>query len=228
MLRERYNALSRVLTRLARVMLLVYLVAGVPMITMAERDLLPQKQQEVTQFGDLNIQPLDQQNWKRPQSFFKWITFACGWEVPDDSLGRQGWYGNPRIKPKVPGVSVFPLEQDVLFIVYEIPALDAPMQMNADWFYTNEGGKPVGEAVGNDAQFLDMNEAYGYFELRKPKGGWKPGQYLVKIYVSSPGQQRHALSMAGTMQFAINNTEEASSTGTRCRQAGPQADFLGS
>ena len=174
----------------------------------ALRELLPQKEQEVTQFGDLDIPPLDQKNWKRPQNMFSWITMACNWRVPDESYGRPGWFTNARILPVNPGVSEFPTTQQALYVVFEIPSLDAPMQMNADWFSLNASGKAVGESIGKDAQLMDMNEGYGYLEIRPPRGGWQPGDYLVKIYISSPGQQIHALSQVGTMRFTISDSEK--------------------
>lgn len=208
---------------------LLLMSAAVPLPTGVDaRDLMLPKEQEVTQFGDLEIPSLDQRNWNRPQAMFKWITMACGWRVPEDPLGREGWHGNPTIQPKVPGVSVFPPETQALYIVYEIPPLDAPMQMNADWYLINDQGKAGGKPLGKDSQFLDMNEAYGYFEVFSPERGWESGRYLVKIYISSPGQQLHALSQVGTMRFTIDTSEEALQTGSRCREAGPQADYLGS
>ena len=171
--------------------------------------LLPEKEQEVTQFGDLQIPALDQKNWKYPQGMFSWIAMACHWRVPDDKYGRPGWFANARILPVKPGVTEFPPSQPAVYVVFEIPALDAPMQMNADWFVLGKEGRPIGKAMGKDAQFLDMNEGYGYLEVRQPEGGWKPGAYLVKIYISSPGQQIHALSEVGTMQFVISESEQA-------------------
>lgn len=175
----------------------------------ALREMLPQKEQEVTQFGELEVAPLDQKNWKRPQNMFAWITMACGWEVPADSFGRPGWFTNARVLPVNPGVSEFPPSQPAVYIVYEIPSLDAPMQMNADWFSLDKEGKPVGDSLGKDAQFMDMNEGYGYLEVRSPKGGWNLGNYIVKIYISSPGQQIHALSLVGTMTFSITDSPKA-------------------
>ena len=170
---------------------------------------LPEKEQEVTQFGDLQIPALDQKNWKYPQGMFSWIAMACHWRVPDDKYGRPGWFANARILPVNPGVTEFPPSQPAVYVVFEIPALDAPMQMNADWFALGKEGRPIGKAMGKDAQFLDMNEGYGYLEVRQPEGGWKPGAYLVKIYISSPGQQIHALSEVGTMRFVISESEQA-------------------
>lgn len=178
----------------------------------AARDLLVPKEQEVTQFGDLHIPALDQKNWKRPQSMFSWITMACHWEVPGDSYGRPGWFTNSRIVPVKPGVSHFPPTQPAVYVVFEIPSLDAPMQMNADWYLLDADEKPAGDAIGKDAQYLDMNEGYGYLEIKAPKEGWTPGEYLVKIYISSPGQQIHALSQVGTMRFTIDATAQTAQT----------------
>ncbi len=203
---------------------LFFVLASTSLLQSEARDLLLQKEQEVTQFGEIHVRAFDQTNWKRPQGMFSWIAMACGWEVPEDRYGREGWFGNPRILPKVPAVSVFPADTEAVYIVFEIPSLDAPMQMNSDWYRVNDQGKPSGKPLGKDSQFMDMNEGYGYLEVRQPQDGWKHGGYLVKIYISSPGQQIHALSQVGTMQFTINDTEEAAQTGARCRAAGPQLD----
>lgn len=203
-----------------RTALLLSALCCINVVTMASsalalREMLPQKEQEVTQFGDLGIPPLDQKNWKRPQNMFSWITMACDWQVPTDSFGRPGWFTNSRILPVIPGVSEFPPSQGPIYIVYEIPSLDAPMQMNADWFLLSKEGKPVGDSLGKDAQFMDMNEGYGYLEVRPPKDGWRVGDYIVKIYISSPGQQIHALSQVGTMMFSINDSPQ---TAAACSQ----------
>lgn len=134
---------------------------------------------------------------------------ACQWEVPSDSYGRPGWFTSARILPVTPGVAEFPPTHPAVYVVYEIPALDAPMQMNADWYRLDAENNPTGSALGKDAQFMDMNEGYGYLEIRPPKDGWKVGAYLVKIYISSPGQQIHALSQVGTMRFTISDSDHA-------------------
>ncbi len=212
------------------VLALVALVLAGTMTFLAEseaRDMLVPKEQEVTQFGEIDVAPLDQVNWTRPQSIFKWIAMACGWEVPQDLQGRPGWFGAPRISPKVPAVSEFPPEQAAVYIVYEIPSLSEPMQMNADWYVVGEQGKPASTRLGQDGLFMDMNEPYGYLEVRQPEDGWSLGEYVVNIYVSSPGQQLHALSQVGTMKFTISNSEEAVRTSERCEAAGPQLDVIG-
>ncbi len=181
-------------------------------------DALPQKKQEVTQFGEIEVSALDQKNWNRPQGMFSWIAMSCGWKVPDDTYGRTGWFRDARIRPVDPGVSRFSQQQQEIYVVFEIPSLDAPMQMNADWFRLDEKGKTVGKALGQDSQFMDMNEGYGYLEIRPSEQGWALGQYLVKIYISSPGQQIHALSQVGTMQFTIAAEEEGQACQVASRQ----------
>ncbi len=190
--------------------LIVCLLAGLLLVpNSVARDLMPQKEQEKTQSGEIYIPALDQENWKRPQGMFSWIAIACGWKVPDDTYGRAGWFMNARIMPVSPGVAEFPPDQPAVYIVYEIPSLDAPMQMNADWYFLGNEKKPSGAPLGKDSQYMDMNEGYGYLEVRQPEEGWKPGDYLVKIYISSPGQQIHALSQVGTMQFSISTNQRA-------------------
>lgn len=175
----------------------------------SDREAVSPKAGETTQFGDVKIPALDQKNWKFPQGMFSWIAMACHWRVPDEQYGRPGWFANARIVPVNPGVSEFPPSQPAVYVVFEIPSLDAPMQMNADWWALDQNGKPSGGALGKDAQLMDMNEGYGYLEIRAPRGGWMPGSYLVKIYISSPGQEIHALSEVGTMRFDISTSEQA-------------------
>jgi len=50
---------------------------------------------------------------------------------------------------------------------------------------------------------LEMNQRYGYFIISQPADGWKKGNYLVKIYYGSPGQELHAVNVVGTMKFTI-------------------------
>ncbi len=150
----------------------------------------------------------DQVNWNRIQGVFSWITMARGFsDTPwDSSEGRPGWrtMEDAYVRPIDPGVSEFPVETEAFYIVFEGQPLDAPAQFAAAWFEMKDGEIVSDTPVDKDVIELDMNQRFGYFEIYQPEEGWKPGNYLVKIYYGSPGQDLHAINVVGTMQFTIN------------------------
>lgn len=150
------------------------------------------------------LMALDQENWKRPQSAFKWIAMARDIKVPWDTFGRQGWMTDDAyVEPVDPGVSEFPPDTEIFYLVFAVSALDAPSQYRAAWFYMADGQTPSDELTGTDALFMEMNEKAGYLEIYRPEEGWKKGKYLVKLYFESPGQELYDPNVIGTMQFTI-------------------------
>ncbi len=149
----------------------------------------------------------DQVNWNRVQGVFSWITMARGFsDSPwDSSEGRPGWrtMEDAYVKPMDPGISEFPPDTEIFYIVFEGQPLDAPAQFAAAWFEMKNGKVESNTPVGKDVIELDMNQRFGYFEIFPPKEGWKLGDYLVKIFYGSPGQDLHAINVIGTMQFTI-------------------------
>ncbi len=152
---------------------------------------------------------LDQVNWNRIQGIFSWITMSRGVDdTPWDSTsGRPGWMTieDAYVQPVEPGVSEFSVDTDTFYIVFEGQPLDAPAQFAAAWFKMKDGEIVSNTPVDKDVIELDMNQRFGYFEIYQPEEGWKAGNYLVKIYYGSPGQDLHAINVVGTMQFTIKN-----------------------
>lgn len=146
----------------------------------------------------------DQVNWKRPQGVFSWITMARGYELPWDSVGRQGWMtADAYVEPVDPGISTFTPDTPEIYIVFEGQPLDAPGQFAAAW-YPMADGKALGEQpLGKDVLELEMNQRYGYFILTPANEKWNLGKYLVKVYYGSPGQELHETNVVGTMEFTI-------------------------
>ena len=160
-------------------------------------------------YNDPKEMAFDQVNWNRVQGVFSWITMAHGiddtpWQT---SGGRPGWMTteDAYVKPIDPGVSEFPSDTEIFYIVFEGQPLDAPAQFAAAWFEMKDGKVASNTLVGKDVIELDMNQRFGYFEIFPPKEGWKLGNYLVKIFYGSPGQALHAINVIGTMQFTITN-----------------------
>lgn len=149
----------------------------------------------------------DQVDWNRVQGVFSWITMARGYSDTawDSSSGRPGWMTmeDAYVKPIDPGVSEFPVDTEIFYIVFEGQPLDAPAQFAAAWFEMKDGKVESNTPVDKDVIELDMNQRFGYFEIYQPEQGWKPGNYQVKIFYGSPGQALHAINVIGTMQFTI-------------------------
>ena len=167
-------------------------------------------------FGNSTVTPdnnapkdmaFDQVDWKRVQGVFSWITMARGFSDTawDSSEGRPGWrtMEDAYVRPIDPGVSEFSSDTEIFYIVFEGQPLDAPAQFAAAWFEMKDGQVPSNTPVAKDVIELDMNQRFGYFEIFPPQEGWKIGNYLVKIYYGSPGQDLHAINVVGTMQFTI-------------------------
>ncbi len=151
----------------------------------------------------------DQVDWNRVQGVFSWITMSRGFtDTPwDSSSGRPGWMTmeDAYVRPVDPGVSEFPVDTEIFYIVFEGQPLDAPAQFAAAWFEMKDGKVESNALVDKDVIELDMNQRFGYFEIYQPEKGWKPGNYQVKIFYGSPGQALHAINIIGTMQFTITN-----------------------
>ena len=171
------------------------------------RELLPQKEQAETEYDPTLAPSMDEQKRGRPQSIFVWIQMAKGYEVEWDSFGRQGWYTqDPRLKPIEPGTTVFPPDAPAVYIVFEVAPLEDPAQFSAQWYLVDENGKMSEAPVGRDRLEVPGHERYGFLELKKPSAGWKPGDYVVKIYITPLGQQGfHAVNQVGTMRFKITD-----------------------
>lgn len=168
------------------------------------KDLMPQKEQEATEFGTTHSPSFDDQKSGVPQSLFTWIKLAKGYEVEWDTFGRKGWYTqDPRLKPVDP-TSVFPPDAAAVYIVFESAPLEDPTQFSAQWFLEGEGGALPAKPFGQDILELPGYERYGFLELKRPGERWPVGAYVVKLYIAPHGQQSfHAVNQVGTLRFTI-------------------------
>ena len=171
------------------------------------KDLLPQKEQEATEFGSTQSPSFDDQKAGIPQSLFTWIKLAKGYEVEWDTFGRKGWYTqDPRLKPVEP-TSVFPADAAAVYIVFESAPLEDPTQFSAQWFREGDGGVLPSKPFGQDILELPGYERYGFLELKRPGERWPVGAYVVKLYIAPHGQQSfHAVNQVGTLRFTITES----------------------
>ncbi len=169
------------------------------------RDLMVPKEQLTTEFEPTETPSLDVQLKGVPQSLFTWIKMARGYEVEWDTFGRKGWFTqDPRLKPIAPGTTIFAPDTPAVYIVFEVAPLEDPAQFAAQVFAIGADGKTRDAAIVQDSLEVPGHERYGFLELKQPSPHWPQGKYLVKIYITSLGQQPfHAVNQVGTMRFAV-------------------------
>ncbi|HRC42672.1 MAG TPA: hypothetical protein PLT27_01360 [Nitrospira sp.] len=193
------------------VMLCVAAGLGFSVAVVEGRDLMVPKEQATTEFEPTETPSLDVQQKGVPQSLFTWIKMARGYEVEWDTFGRKGWYTqDPRLKPIAPGTTLFSPDTPAVYIVFEVAPLEDPAQFAAQVFPIGADGKTGGRAIVTDSLEVPGHERYGFLELKKPSEQWPQGKYLVKIYITSLGQQPfHAVNQVGTMRFAVTDQAPA-------------------
>ena len=169
------------------------------------RDLMVPKEQATTEFEPTETPSLDVQQKGVPQSLFTWIKMARGYDVEWDTFGRKGWYTqDPRLKPIAPGTTVFAPDTPAVYIVFEVAPLEDPAQFAAQVFPVDTDDKTGETVMVSDSLEVPGHERYGFLELKRPSELWPQGKYLVKIYITSLGQQPfHAVNQVGTMRFVI-------------------------
>ena len=198
---------------ICRLAVMVGVMAGVgfSVAVVEGRDLMVPKEQATTEFEPTETPSLDVQEKGVPQSLFTWIKMARGYEVEWDTFGRKGWYTqDPRLKPIAPGTTLFSPDTPAVYIVFEVAPLEDPAQFAAQVFPVGADGKTGARAIVTDSLEVPGHERYGFLELKKPSEQWPQGKYLVKIYITSLGQQPfHAVNQVGTMRFTVTDQPSA-------------------
>ena len=198
---------------ICRLAVMVGVMAGVgfSVAVVEGRDLMVPKEQATTEFEPTETPSMDVQEKGVPQSLFTWIKMARGYEVEWDTFGRKGWYTqDPRLKPIAPGTTLFSPDTPAVYIVFEVAPLEDPAQFAAQVFRVGADGKTGARAIVTDSLEVPGHERYGFLELKKPSEQWPQGKYLVKIYITSLGQQPfHAVNQVGTMRFTVTDQPPA-------------------
>ena len=198
---------------ICRLAVMVGVMAGVgfSVAVVEGRDLMVPKEQATTEFEPTETPSLDVQEKGVPQSLFTWIKMARGYEVEWDTFGRKGWYTqDPRLKPIAPGTTLFSPDTPAVYIVFEVAPLEDPAQFAAQVFPVGADGKTGARAIVTDSLEVPGHERYGLLEWKKPSEQWPQGKYLVKIYITSLGQQPfHAVNQVGTMRFTVTDQPPA-------------------
>lgn len=128
-----------------------------------------------------------------PHGFFTRITLAHGYKVIQDVFQTD------RYKPENPS-NVFTPDVEAVYVVFEILPRENPAHILGQLYREKESGEPADTLLYEEGVFLSTAQDSGYLELPRPKDGWMPGNYKVKIHI---GEKVTAASQLGTLRFKI-------------------------
>lgn len=159
--------------RMIRLILVLGLVLGLSGLPAAE-----------AQTSDIKV--LDQP----PRGFFTKLAFAHGYKEVKDAFQTD------RYKPDRPSVTFTP-DVEAVYLVFEILPRENPAHILGQLFFEKGGGETL---LFEEGVYLQTSQDSGFLMLPRPKDGWAPGAYKVKIHL---GEQVTQTSQLGTLRFTI-------------------------
>src|SRR5438309_4177130 len=128
-----------------------------------------------------------------PKGFFVNLTLAQGYKESLDS------YQTERFKPVNPGTT-FKSDVEAVYMVFDLLPRENPAHVIGQLFQvTGEGGADE-KFLHEEAAYLTTAQESGFLVFPRPKGGWVPGEYKVKIHL---GEKVTDASQIGTIRFNI-------------------------
>lgn len=133
-----------------------------------------------------DIKVLDQP----PSGFFTKLVFAHGYKEVKDAFQTD------RYKPDRPSVT-FKRDVEAVYLVFEILPRENPAHILGQLFFERGG---VETLLFEEGVYLQTSQDSGFLMLPRPKEGWVPGTYKVKIHL---GERVTEASQLGTLRFTI-------------------------
>ena len=128
-----------------------------------------------------------------PKGFFVNLTLAEGYKESLDS------YQTERFKPVNPATT-FKADVEAVYMVFDLLPRENPAHVIGQLFQvTGEGGADE-KLLQDEAAYLTTAQESGFLVFPRPKGGWAPGEYKVKIHL---GEKVTEASQIGTLRFKI-------------------------
>jgi hypothetical protein len=128
-----------------------------------------------------------------PSGFFTKIAFAHGYKEVKDAFQTD------RYKPDRPTVT-FQQNVEAVYLVFEILPRENPAHILGQLFLEKADGRPSETLLFEEGVYLQTSQDSGFLMLPRPKDGWAPGTYKVKIHL---GEQVTEASQLGTLRFTI-------------------------
>jgi hypothetical protein len=128
-----------------------------------------------------------------PSGFFTSIAFAHGFKAVKDVFQTD------RYKPDRPATT-FTADVESIFLVFDILPRENPAHILGQWYLEQGDGRPEDRLLFEEGVYLQTSQDSGFLECPRPKEGWVPGNYKVKIHL---GEKVTEASQLGTLRFTI-------------------------
>lgn len=128
-----------------------------------------------------------------PTGFFVKLELAQGYKETMDSFQTE------RYKPVNPGTTFNP-DVEAIYLVFDLLPRENPANIVGQLFLAKGEGRADDQILQEDAAYLMTTQDSGFLRFLRPKGGWVPGEYKLKIHI---GEKITAASQLGTLRFRV-------------------------
>lgn len=140
-------------------------------------------------FAGADVKALDQP----PSGFFTSLVLAHGYKESKDAFQTD------RYKPDRPA-NAFKTDVESVYLVFDVLPRENPADIIGQLFLAKGEGRPEDQLLYEVGVYLQTSQDSGFIEFQKPKEGWVPGEYKLKIHI---GEKVTAASQLGTLRFKI-------------------------
>ena len=136
-----------------------------------------------------DVKALDQP----PSGFFTSLVFAHGYKESKDAFQTD------RYKPDRPA-NAFKADVESVYMVFDVLPRENPADIIGQLFLAKGDVRSEDQLLYEVGVYLQTSQDSGFIEFSRPKAGWVPGEYKVKIHI---GEKVTAASQLGTLRFKI-------------------------
>jgi len=128
-----------------------------------------------------------------PTGFFVNLALAQGYKESIDSFQTE------RYKPVNPDTT-FKADIEAIYMVFDLLPRENPANVIGQLFLAKGEGRAEDSLLREEAAYLMTSQDSGFLQFAKPKDGWVPGEYKLKIHL---GEKVTDASQLGTLRFRI-------------------------
>ena len=128
-----------------------------------------------------------------PSGFFTNLALAHGYRESKDAFQTD------RYKPVNPS-TIFKPDVEAVFMVFDVLPRENPVHIFGQLFLAKGDSRSADTLLYEEGVFLQTSQDSGFIEFYRPKDGWLPCEYKLKIHI---GEQITDASQLGTLRFQI-------------------------